>query len=684
MTTLRAAIGFFGVVTALLAQEPHAVAGSSPPRTLALLVGIADYPPESQFPPLRGPANDLDRAVATLTERFGFEPQNIVTLRDRDATHANIVRAIDTHLIRRAGPDTHVVLWFSGHGSRVPDASGKDSSASDSDEVSDETFVAWDSRIDGRTGSYDISDDELFSLLSAVKSKNVVMVADCCHSSGLLRGGPAPGVRETAPGVESPDRTLLAPFWPKDVAWRDDDTWRDGLQDLVLVSACGSRQEAGEIEMGGRTYGTLTWFLTQVLSTADERASWASVAAEVRALTVGVGSRYQFVEAAGAVDRAIFGGSGIDVPRGYYQVDWLDQQKSTQLLVGAGRLQGLGVGAELEVFDVNGKKIGSARVDTVRATACNATWTAPGKPPVVAMRAYPKSLGASAHRLRVFVDGSVDRALVDSPVVEIVADRAAAEYVLREVGGEIVLGKVDGPRVRRTKATVDAVRLGLLKEHQFRFLWEAAAAPGVFPIEVRVVAATPEEIAGMKIVRPPAVLHDVVSGPGYAAATIVTSRFEGRDRGGAYVKLVVKNCAKERLHVALVAASEDGEVNVLGTKTADNMVAPGAAIEKLVWVGVGETWGAEWMKDRYLIVATQNYADFRPFTSEAAEVLRGGGDPVLPPFLREAFGGSRTRGDLDAPNWGVAVCELHLTTAAQFAKSQRPAAKPPADARATK
>ena len=188
----------------------------------------------------------------------------------------------------------------------------------------------------------------------------------------------------------------------------------------------------------------------------------------------------------------------------------------------------------------------------------------------------------------------------------------------------------------------------------------------------------------MKIVRPPAVLHDVVSGPGYAAATIVTSRFEGRDRGGAYVKLVVKNCAKERLHVALVAASEDGEVNVLGTKTADNMVAPGAAIEKLVWVGVGETWGAEWMKDRYLIVATQNYADFRPFTSEAAEVLRGGGDPVLPPFLREAFGGSRTRGDLDAPNWGVAVCELHLTTAAQFAKSQRPAAKPPADARATK
>ena len=206
--------------------------------------GIDKYPEASGFAALKGARNDMERARAVLEQRFGFASAGIVELTDERATHENIVRAIKTHLIDKAGPDTHVVLWFSGHGSRVPDASGNDSSPIEfSEAVSDETFVAWDSRLDGKSGNYDISDDELFSLLAAIPSKSVVMVADCCHSSGLLRGGPRAGVREAPMGTLPVDSKLTKDFWPSGLEWRDDDNWRETVPNLVFVAACVVAQQ---------------------------------------------------------------------------------------------------------------------------------------------------------------------------------------------------------------------------------------------------------------------------------------------------------------------------------------------------------------------------------------------------------------------------------------------------------
>ena len=92
-----------------------------------MLVGINTYAGRKEAPsPLRGTKNDVDRAERVLLDRFGFEPESVVKLVDADATHEKIVRGIYDHLIKKAGPKTKVVFWFSGHGSHVPDGSAAD------------------------------------------------------------------------------------------------------------------------------------------------------------------------------------------------------------------------------------------------------------------------------------------------------------------------------------------------------------------------------------------------------------------------------------------------------------------------------------------------------------------------------------------------------------------------------
>jgi hypothetical protein len=93
----------------------------------------------------------------------------VLVLRDEEATHERVVRAFDEWLIRRAGPDTEVVFWYSGHGSRVPDASS--SPASETDGL-DSTLVLYDSRAVDPQGAYDLSDDALYSLLAALEVVN--------------------------------------------------------------------------------------------------------------------------------------------------------------------------------------------------------------------------------------------------------------------------------------------------------------------------------------------------------------------------------------------------------------------------------------------------------------------------------------------------------------------------------
>jgi hypothetical protein len=97
------------------------VLAKSTPRKLALLVGINNYPDKPPITPLRGCVNDVALQRHLLIHRFGFNPKDIYTLTDAQATRQGILEAFEEHLIKQAKPGDVVVYHYSGHGSRVSD-----------------------------------------------------------------------------------------------------------------------------------------------------------------------------------------------------------------------------------------------------------------------------------------------------------------------------------------------------------------------------------------------------------------------------------------------------------------------------------------------------------------------------------------------------------------------------------
>ncbi|MFB8791100.1 MAG: caspase family protein [Potamolinea sp.] len=155
------------------------------PRKLALLVGINKYPDS----PLQGCVTDVNLQQQLLIHRFGFNPQDIVLLTDEKATRQGILTAFEEHLIKQAKPNDVVVYHFSGHGSQVRDP---DSPDCDFPDCRNSTFVPFDSSSSGLPGAGgvvpDIMGRSLFLLMYALKTENVTVVLDSCHSGGGTRG----------------------------------------------------------------------------------------------------------------------------------------------------------------------------------------------------------------------------------------------------------------------------------------------------------------------------------------------------------------------------------------------------------------------------------------------------------------------------------------------------------------
>ncbi|MEO0685288.1 MAG: caspase family protein, partial [Cyanobacteria bacterium J06649_11] len=86
------------------------------PRKLALLVGINQY---SQIPALKGCLTDVELQRELLIHRFGFQPLDILSLTNKQATREGIENAFLEHLVKQAKPGDVVVFHFSGYGSRV-------------------------------------------------------------------------------------------------------------------------------------------------------------------------------------------------------------------------------------------------------------------------------------------------------------------------------------------------------------------------------------------------------------------------------------------------------------------------------------------------------------------------------------------------------------------------------------
>ncbi|RRA99730.1 caspase family protein [Larkinella rosea] len=127
-------------------------------QTYAIVIGVADYV---------GTVNDLQYADddATLVTRFLRGPKggsvpaaNIVTLVNQQASHANIMRALQ--LFQRAQRNDRVIIFFSGHGA-------------------DGTFFTADGQ--------ELLHAEVKTAFRQSAANTKIVWADACHSGSIRR-----------------------------------------------------------------------------------------------------------------------------------------------------------------------------------------------------------------------------------------------------------------------------------------------------------------------------------------------------------------------------------------------------------------------------------------------------------------------------------------------------------------
>jgi hypothetical protein len=643
------------------AQQPAPPPGQASAR-LALLVGIDRYAPGSPLAPLAGCVRDAERFASLLTARFGFAHEDVLVLRDAEATHAAIVAAFQRHLIGRAGPGTEAMFFFAGHGSRVPD---DDPAPGEADGL-DSTYLAWDSRAEGREGERDLSDDELRSLVAALAPKGAfaTVVTDSCHSGGGLRGPPALSVRAAPPGRRPLDRAWLRTFWPPDLPLLDDAAPDAGAASWVHLAACRRDQLAGEVEVevepGVRVaHGALSWHLGQVLAGSAPGDTWESVARQT-ALRVATALPWQDLAWSGARERVVFGAEFRPV-RGFPA----RSLRSDLLVVDAGWMHGLRQGSRLAIVE-------EAQAGTlVRAEV---EWISP-------VQARARRIGEPEHApdgraldfralegraLRALPDGEL--ALGEPPLALWCEDRALAELFVGSghavlapsaAGADLVVRRTDAgldlctpeglglgtPIALPTPAGEDerevwtrALEARLARELLWRATSRLALEPGALPLAVRIEPATAAECAlplpeGWKR-WVPAEVRDGEALGGLASEGVLP-----------LAAFVVSNPTRETVRLTVLNLPEDARARrVIDPQPgADQRVlAPGATARVLVGLAAPDPWPLERaMLDRYLFLAT-----LAPFDAQAlaAESPLRGEEPALPGVLRRALAQHVLRG----------------------------------------
>ena len=132
------------------------------------------------------PGIDLDATMMrTAAELLGFPPRNIRTIQDEGATLQAVRRELQSLAAATYGADDRVLIYFSGHGTHVPDDNG------DEADNKDEALALHDTRhCEGELHNF-LRDDEFGRLLDAIPSSNILVLVDADHSGSVTDLGPA-------------------------------------------------------------------------------------------------------------------------------------------------------------------------------------------------------------------------------------------------------------------------------------------------------------------------------------------------------------------------------------------------------------------------------------------------------------------------------------------------------------
>ncbi|MBR6277648.1 MAG: caspase family protein [Bacteroidales bacterium] len=228
----------------------------------ALIIGISDYPASSGFGKIHG-ENDCE-IIGKMLDNKGFKTATLV---NSQATAANI-RTELKKLATNSVKGSCVYIHFSCHGQPF-----EDKQPFDEEDLWDESIVAYDAKINYQSGVYEgenhILDDELSHYFGEIRRQIgagglLCVVIDACHSGTSSRDDidEEDIIRGTYLGFSENGKSF-SPRINKQGNFKIDQI--PGSSDIIILEACRAYQYSKEVVKNGKHYGSLSYYVNEVL-----------------------------------------------------------------------------------------------------------------------------------------------------------------------------------------------------------------------------------------------------------------------------------------------------------------------------------------------------------------------------------------------------------------------------------
>ncbi|PSB21153.1 peptidase C14 [Phormidesmis priestleyi ULC007] len=257
---LLAAWGTSQVGLALAVDRSRQVLAQSTHRKLALLIGINQY----RSAALQGCLTDVDLQRELLIHRFGFQPSDILTLTDQQATRSQIETAFIEHLVNPSKAGDVIVFHFSGHGSLL-NLGGAGEDAQTSLVTIDDPASDADSIVNR------LPEETLLLLLKSLPTDQVTTILDAGYADiGATLQGNLRIRSQPMPSANHLQDAEIVFQAQRLEALKLNRTQLRGQRQAkqipgVILGAANSNQFAGEARWNGFNAGLLTYALTQQL-----------------------------------------------------------------------------------------------------------------------------------------------------------------------------------------------------------------------------------------------------------------------------------------------------------------------------------------------------------------------------------------------------------------------------------
>jgi hypothetical protein len=231
---------------------------SKPPeavqKRVGLFIGINKFKDPS-IPTLKCSRKDAEDMARTMLATKAVEQAR--SLLDADATLANIQKAITQDLPAKTQPGDTIVIYWSGHGGRCADTTGKEK-----DEQC-EYLVPHDSLLASEESTM-LLNRTFARWIQGLEGRKVIVILDTCHSGGQIAGTKAlKGDSLRLARILKPKQTVGAPTASHMLANVMLRAKHIGHKDAVVLASCTPRQYS--FERHEEDNGVMTYFLLDFL-----------------------------------------------------------------------------------------------------------------------------------------------------------------------------------------------------------------------------------------------------------------------------------------------------------------------------------------------------------------------------------------------------------------------------------